>query len=170
MKENLFTTDTALQIGEIRKALYGSVALLRGYCEHCERYSFVIDGRYQCCDRLVKDPKISGIDRMVEGEKRRSHISGKAKKAAIERQGNKCYWCGKDLQNTYYIRKGRVFKLRTVFDHYVPWIYSRDNSKTNIVAACHLCNIIKNDKMFDDEEQIREHIKRRIEAKGIEYV
>jgi len=153
-----------------KKAIYGGTELLRGYCKNCKRYSFIIGGIRQCCERRVESVEIAGTKRMSSGHHKRKQLGKPIKMAILTKQDNKCYWCGRDFEETRYCRNGKFFKLRIVFDHYVPLAYCRSDKKENFVAACHLCNSIKSDLMFDDEEELRKYLRSRIESKGITYV
>lgn len=59
--------------------------------------------------------------------------------AQAKRQRNKCYWCGKKL--------GQRPHSDYHPDHVLPISKSKDNSISNIVAACVKCNLSKNNKM-----------------------
>jgi len=153
-----------------RVSLYGGNKLLRGYCKRCKLYSIIVDGEFICCGRKAKNLSILGVEQMSFGKSKRKIISRSTKIAILEMQNNQCYWCGKDLSETCYFRSGKVFSLKTVFDHYIAWAYGRNDNKENIVAACNLCNAIKGDLVFSDENKIRKYIQDRIKAKGIRYV
>lgn len=70
------------------RALYGGVAVTKGWCDACEQYAFVLDGKLAC------------------------------------------------------------------------------NSTPNFVAACHVCNGIKSDKLFQTLDEARVFIQLAREAKG----
>ena len=46
----------------------------------------------------------------------------------------------------------------TDIDHVIPWAYVLRHEISNLVPACHDCNLIASDKMFLDIESKREYI------------
>jgi len=154
---------------KIIKSIYGSVALLKGYCKKCKEYSFIIDGEYQCCNALSGEIYKKEIKKRESiGESRRSYISQKMKRDILESQNSKCIYCEKKLEEYFWHNlKGKHVKLRIHFDHFVSWNYSRDNHRNNIYASCHLCNGIKSDKYFYDLISAKEFINERRKEKGI---
>lgn len=43
-------------------------------------------------------------------------------------------------------------------DHVVPYAYWRDNSESNLVAACRACNSIASDLFFPDFDTKRDYV------------
>ncbi len=80
----------------------------------------------------------------------------------LESQNYQCFYCGSDLHNEC-----------IEYDHIEPWVYDYNNKKDNLVASCKICNNIKSSKVFDDIEDIRNHIisqrkKRRLSSYDFE--
>jgi len=153
---------------KVTKALYGTVAILKGHCKQCKTTSFIIDGRFTCCDDLVvKDYTEQVVKRETEGERKRSYIPLKLRKSILEKQNNLCRYCDEDLDSFVWNEKrSKHIKIKIHFDHFCPWNYSRDNRKTNLYASCHICNLIKSNKHFYDFESARKYINERRKEKG----
>lgn len=149
-------------------ALYGNVSLPRQFCERCKAYAFVIDGLIQCCDRDV-ELKLKRVRRMSNPEQRRKQPKKSARQAVIAAQGNLCLYCDLEFGSVVY-RRGKPVKLKRHWDHVVPYSYSQNNCPENVVAACHVCNLIKSDLVFETLEQAKEHITSRRWEKGISLV
>lgn len=59
----------------------------------------------------------------------------KREKAKASAQNGKCWWCGKDVGDTYHV------------DHLIPLARGGTNKPNNIVIACPFCNQSKHDKL-----------------------
>ena len=138
------------------------------WCPRCKKFAFVIDGLFQCCDLDIDQlPDIEQTKRISEGRFRCDRIPLKLKKQILEKQDHKCIYCQKDLAG--YITNsftGKLIKLKTHFDHFVCWNYSRDSSDYNMVASCHICNLLKSDKYFPDITSAAEFIMNQRKKKG----
>ena len=70
-----------------------------------------------------------------------------------------CDWssdvCSSDLWND---KRKKYIKLKIHYDHFVPWVYSGDNSGPNISASCHICNSLKSDNHFYDLISAKEYL------------
>ena len=107
-------------------------------------------------------PAPKGYGGAVVG-KRRS--PGKRERTRIlERQGNACLYCERPF-GTPFLRQGRLGHLRLHWDHVIPFSYSLKNDADNFVAACHVCNLIKGDLMFNTLYLARKYINNRIARK-----
>jgi 5-methylcytosine-specific restriction endonuclease McrA len=106
---------------------------------------------------------------MVCGENKRRTPPLKKRREVIERQGNKCFYCGEPF-GEYYIRNGVAKKLTIHFDHFVPFAFSGNNDNENFVASCNICNSIKSDKVFETEEDARCYVEHARKRKGIIYL
>ena len=150
------------------KVLYGSKTMIRMYCSKCKTNAFVIDGILQCCDSEIEMPDtIEKEKRESTGEQYRSRIPAKIKKAILESQNNKCIYCNSDLDGwVLNNKKNKYIKIRTHFDHFICWNYSRDNHQYNLVASCHICNGIKSDKCFYDIISTKDYINEKRRIKG----
>jgi thioredoxin-related protein len=42
-----------------------------------------------------------------------------------------------------------------------PWIYATNNKETNIVASCHICNQLKKDMVFNNDDEARNYIQNK---------
>lgn len=70
----------------------------------------------------------------------------KLRKAAFQRQGGKCYWCGcamiyKTQENAHELHENKeMLSLMCTADHVTQRSIGGKTSKDNIVAACFGCN------------------------------
>jgi len=136
--------------------VYGSVALPKSWCESCHAFSFVKEGRGQCCGAIVTGKS--------ERWKRESLASGIRKvpgklyqQAQLDRQANRCFYCLRQFGDLMRWRK----KLRTLivhWDHLVPFVYLQTNPLENFVAACQICNGIKHSKVFQTVQEARQYV------------
>lgn len=143
-------------------AVYGNVGLIRVPCPGCGDWSLVVDGVALCCD-IACDPDPQRWKRVVEPEFKRALPSAEERRAALWRQDNRCLYCDA-LFGSFIFRKKRHTRVMVRWDHFVPFSYCADNSDTNFVAACQICNGIKSDKMFQTVQEARNYIAARREA------
>lgn len=132
-------------------ALYGGIGIMKKYCEDCKRYAFIIDGRYQCCDKKDKEGNTDDfiIMREVAAEGKRRSLSKGKKGAILELQDYQCVYCGCDLHS-----------CEVHFDHFIPFSFCGSNSYGNFVATCADCNLAKSDLMFDDIRAVKKFLKK----------
>jgi len=127
-------------------AVYGTVAIPKAHCRKCHSTAFVIDGRLACCGAsFIPAPR--KIVRIVPPEWRRKHPTRESRKQILESQGFTCVYCGEAFGATKN-QHGREFKLRLEWDHFYPFASTADNRTENFVAACHVCNRLKRDRVF----------------------
>ena len=140
-------------------ALYGNVKIQRGHCPDCDCTALVVGGCFACCDRLVADVPLKA-KRMSEPEQRRKRPSLTERKSIVESQGNACLYCDRGF-GSHVMRKGRLVRLRLVWDRVLPFAYSADNKPANFVAACHVCNGWKSDLVFQTLSEARVFLQAR---------
>lgn len=132
-------------------AYYGNVAIERRKCPDCHRFAFVIEGKMACCDREIDD----GLDWPVKRKRMsicppgRVGPSDRIKLAILTAQEDKCLYCLRTFGRSVWKGTRRVV-LKINWDHLEPYVYAQNNSGTNFVAACHLCNKFKGSLMFPD--------------------
>ena len=140
--------------------LYGSVALKRQFCPDCKQNAIVLDGKLQCCDRLVTVAR--KYRRISENRMPRQRPRRAVRDWLLNIQANRCAYCGAQfgdfIQNT---NTGNVIQVRLQWDHAVPYSFLRTNPKNNWLAACHVCNGMKNNKMFDSLADARAVLARK---------
>jgi len=147
-------------------ALYGGVALVRGFCPECETTAIVIDGRLKCCGLpFSKEPKEIKRICTPDGSRR---LSAKVKKEILQQQDYRCAYCWKPFGD-YVKRKGRMVKLVVHFDHQIPFSYVRETKAHNILAACHVCNGLKSDHIFQTLDDVRIFLIDRRAEKGYDF-
>lgn len=145
-------------------ALYGNVAVKRGYCSNCSGYAFIVDGRFRCCGERAEG-QLKGAKRMMEAPNLRKSPSKAEQRAIIAAQNQRCFYCELLFGSTVY-RKARAFTLRICWDHVIPWVYGLDNRNQNFVAACQICNSLKSTVMFSSIEAARTFLNEKRKAKG----
>lgn len=145
-------------------ALYGNTKIERAYCQECQGFAFVRGSFLACCDFPASEPTRKA-KRMVEAEGRRKIPSPIYKRAQLEYQENKCFYCNVHLGG-YAFKNGRAIKLKIHWDHLVPYSYSQNNKPVNFVASCHICNMLKHSLMFQTTEEARAYVYLRREEKG----
>ena len=133
---------------EVQKALYGSTALHRIYCNYCENWTLIIDGCTACCDKLIMQPDFEEMKRMSDVPSRCSdkRLPPKLKQRILREQEFRCIYCA------CYI------KHNAVYDHFVPWAYGGPSKHGNIVASCRACNAVKSSKCFNSMSEARIYI------------
>lgn len=146
-------------------ALYGTVGIVREYCQGCCRTALVVDGVKQCCDK----PLVSyaqGYKRMVGAEPKRRSLKKWEKEAILTEQENRCLYCGHTFGALVRLYRGRrlveVF-LKVQWDHVLPFIHTYNNDLENFAAACQICNHYKRDRIFTDLEEARIYVAERWE-------
>lgn len=65
------------------------------------------------------------------------------KDTILDRDAHICYYCGGEA---------------TVVDHIIPWDWCHDDSPSNLVSACNLCNQIASDNLFESLDEKRKYI------------
>lgn len=148
-------------------ALYGSVALERGQCPKCHGISIVRDGLYICCDAPVTGSAQILVRESMPPQHRKTP-SRNEKVRILTEQNNRCIYCGVEF-NTYHWRHTKRILVRLNWDHRMPYKYSQNNTSSNFVAACHVCNGIKSDKVFTSLEETKAHIAARRLQKGWDF-
>jgi hypothetical protein len=150
-------------------SFYGGVSLLKVRCPECGLVGIVRNGTMACCNVPVERPEKYKTKRESESERKRSHLSIYMKREILANQGNRCIYCEKRFDGAVFNSiKNKWIPLKIHFDHAVAWKFSGDNQQTNIVAACHICNQIKYDFLFDDLEKARKFILHRRQINGYE--
>ena len=98
----------------------------------------------------------------------RKKPTARQQRELLEKQENKCFYCGREL-GSMYERDGKIKYLRTHFDHRLPFSYLQGNPEEIFVAACHICNSIKSNKMFHSREEVVDYVTWRAKKKGIAF-
>ena len=125
--------------------------------------AFVLDGEMACCGRkAVENP--TRFKREVETGPR-GRLSVPVRQAILAHQDNRCLYCGVTLGD-WIMRGTRAVKTKIHWDHMVPYAYSGCSEARNMAAACHVCNFIKHDKVFQTVEEASVYIAAIREAKG----
>jgi len=148
--------------GEV--ALYGNVAIKRGYCYDCKEFVLILAGKFACCDRDSHSITKRFV-RESQPEFLRKLPPIMARRAQILSQRNKCLYCRWPLDGSV-LRNGKRIRLKVHWDHRIPFSYGQNNAAGNFVAACQICNGIKSDKFFEDLDDAKTYIMIVREKKG----
>jgi len=147
-------------------ALFGGIALKRGYCHFCRQMAIVQDGLLQCCDRPFEG-RVETIKRVCEPSGSR-RLSAKAKKRILQEQDYRCAYCWKAFGSVVH-RDGKKITLRVNYDHQVPYATVRETKEYNILAACHVCNGLKSDYRFETVDECALFLIDKRGEKGYDY-
>jgi hypothetical protein len=144
-----------VQSADSQKAIYGKVTLLRETCPVCEVTAIVAGGTFTCCGATWQKKKATNLKRMTSGFKRKD-LTPVLKQWILHLQRNKCFYCDIDLTNGWYRQEKSLYpkKVKTHFDHIVPWVFSMNDDVSNFVAACSVYNLVKKDRIFNDVESL----------------
>lgn len=148
-------------------ALYGNTPLERGSCPGCHSIAIIHKGRYQCCDYPANGIPKTYV-RICEPEQKRKLPSVKERLEILDLQGHRCFYCDIPLGSTQF-RKGKPIKIQTHWDHQLPYSYSQNNHTYNYVAACHVCNGLKSNKLFQTVEEAQVYLADKRKQKGYNY-
>lgn len=146
-------------------AAYGNIYIQRSYCDSCEGYAFILDGRLSCCNKPVEAGDFTKVKRISDCAIGRRGPSSLWRKKILSSQGDRCFYCYRWFGKLVY-RKGKPQRLRCHWDHVSPYAYRLDNRDQNFVAACHVCNLLKSAKIFNDPDQARSYLYEAWERKG----
>jgi hypothetical protein len=147
-------------------ALYGQVKMQRLYCPICKRYGLLREGGSWCCGAWIEPCTTnSKVKRMCEVANRRHSPTAKYKKAQLEAQNYRCFYCDRRF-GTLVMRNFKPITLQLTWDHIDPFAFSLDNRDCNFVAACHVCNAFKLDITFRSLVDARLQLKEKWEQKG----
>lgn len=139
---------------EKRIALFGNVHMEQGYCPDCAGWYFIRKGVLQCCDRRADDTAPTHSKRIVEPEWQRRTPSPADQREILIEQDNACFYCRQFFGDV--VPKGpRNVRLKIHWDHFTPYAHTADNRPSNFVAACHVCNGWKSDRIFATDDDAR---------------
>lgn len=87
------------------------------------------------------------------------------KKAILIQQGFRCFYCGSKFGEEHIV-KGKLFRVILNWDHLLPVAYRADNNRSNYVAACSVCNLIKSSQIFNTAKEARSYVRFQRIRKG----
>ena len=104
----------------MEKIIIGKIILFRLLCPKCGEYNLSGDNYFLCtyCKTKYDGEKIES-QRIVTGVKRKNY-SVTGKKYLLQKQDNKCFYCGNEF-GIYYYKSGRVRTLAYHADHQIPY-------------------------------------------------
>ena len=94
-------------------------------------------------------------------------IPSYVKEAKIAEQGGRCCYCERRL-GTPVLHDGQVEILSPHAEHFKPRAASGRTTDANIAYACHVCNLLKSDFVFDTVEAVIEFLRREWKRKRYE--
>jgi len=147
--------------------LYGNVSMQRGYCKECGGMAFIKNGRYACCGELAEGTPTK-FERMTEPFFGRKTPSKSQKDRILREQNDRCFYCSV-LLGSYRYKNSMPFLIKINWDHRLPFAYSQNNKTENFVAACHVCNGIKSDHLFQTIEEAQVYIAEKRKSKGYDF-
>lgn len=101
----------------------------------------------------------------ITGAGRRKAPPAAIRRDVLDTQRDRCLYCGHQFGTI--IRRGtRTLSLRLNWDHFIPYSYGLTNAGNNWVAACHVCNGIKSNRMFETVSRAKQYILTRWVEKG----
>lgn len=74
---------------------------------------------------------------------KRKHLSQSKRERILDELGGACYYCG------YYA---------TTVDHVIPHSWNANDSESNLIPACNICNSIASNKHFENLQAKKEYI------------
>ena len=147
------------------RSLYGSVMLERALCPVCQEWSILSNGRTRCCNAICERQARRKAQRMSDAPDIRHGPTSSVAARIVHQQKGRCFYCDRFFSTAVW-RKGRILLLKLHWDHFIPWSFSQANPDQNFVAACHVCNGLKRDLVFETPEEAREYIRHGWEKKG----
>lgn len=150
-----------LAMSQDHLALYGNTAIKRAFCDLCQCFAFVIDGRIQCCGHEYEGEP-DHFRRISEPEYKRQRPSETEQNAILNRQDHRCFYCEQLFYSTVVV-KGRETVLKVEWDHLVPYVWQANNKTINFVAACRFCNRWKGSLLFATLEEAQAYVYHRWE-------
>jgi len=135
----------------MEKILAGKVILFKWTCHSCGYENLGNEKRCESCNSPPYDNNGKIRQLTPPLQKRNNLMSRKYIAKLIENQLNRCYWCNR-LFGTWIRKNNKFIELKAVIDHKMPCAYFQDDSPSNLVAACQVCNLFKTGKIKTEEE------------------
>lgn len=148
-------------------ALYGSVAIERGYCPYCRSYSFIRANCFVCCGAIA-EYKPKQYERQSKSTDRRRIPKPEDQERILSEQDYMCFYCDEPFGSIHY-RNGHSVYLAVTWDHKLPYSIFGDNRLANFVAACQVCNGIKRDLVFADMKDAKLYLSHKRRVKGFDW-
>lgn len=148
-------------------SLYGNVTIKRGMCPECKEMAFIIHGCFACCG-LPANATPKKFERMSEPVQHRKRPKKVDQDRILAEQDNRCFYCDCSF-NLLRFKNGKPVALKINWDHQLPYSLTQNNNAVNFVAACHVCNGIKSDKVFQTVEEAKIYIADRRKSKGYNF-
>lgn len=144
---------------------YGKVALSKSKCPNCKEQSFLVDGKTVCCGSEVEETTARRLIKVTDRPAVRRFLTAQQKMNILIEQNHECFYCGHTFYDTWFMtgKMRSPSPLKPEFDHIVPKAFTDNQYLTNFVAACHICNMVKKDRVFNDIHKLKEYVKTKRE-------
>ena len=145
------------------KIKVGKVTLAKWICPSCGEENLTGYDSLVCQNRgcnLVFENAEFKRTRVIARRERRDPVSRVMARRIADQQEGRCFWCENEF-GMYVMKQNVVRRLEIVVDHVLPWSFSLDQGKKNLVASCQICNGWKSSLIFDSEEDCRGFLKRK---------
>ena len=147
-------------------AYYGKVPIVKSLCPNCNRESFIIDGVLVCCGiENTSKPKFKKRASVSPQDRKMPSLYSQRK--ILSKQNNRCIYCGVRFGGLV-ARRSENITVLLEWDHFIPFSYSQNNSASNFLASCQICNQIKSSQVFDSIEDAKSYIMEQRKTKGYE--
>lgn len=145
-------------------AIFGNIKIPRAYCKECKCESFVLEGKFACCNKPFSEKLTEYLRESIPPQFRRLPPLC-LRKEQLAFQNHCCFYCERRIGFIVW-RKDKHIKLKLHWDHFVPYSLTQDNRFNNFVASCHVCNGIKSNKIFMTTDEAKIYILERRKEKG----
>lgn len=131
-------------------------------CPACGVEAFIIDHRFACCGaRSSLDIEPWELPRANQPKWvplwARSNRRGQTYFRRMI-QAKHCTYCRRKFGSLVYHGYRRI-RLEMELDHIVPWSKTKNDDRSNLTPACHVCNRLKWNKVMGNIEHIRAYLK-----------
>jgi 5-methylcytosine-specific restriction endonuclease McrA len=93
------------------------------------------------------------------------HVPEYVRLAKIEEQNNECLYCSREFGSAV-TNAGVIENLRPEVDHLHPQAGGGRTNEKNVHYACHVCNRLKSDFLFDTVDEVKAFLVEEWERKG----
>lgn len=142
----------------MEKHIIGKVMLYREKCPICGEWCLSGNKKkFECYCGIFTPNTDVDVQKIILAPLKRKQHGPKIKRAILDRQDGKCFWCNRKFGSLIY-KNNKIIKLTMCLDHLIPYSYCCHNGKSNLVGSCNICNLFKNSKMFDSEQECRDYL------------
>lgn len=148
----------------LHRALYGNVGIDRTYCRACRSWTLILKGKRACCG--LPGPEKPEVARRISQPPQIRHAPPpKIRMQILAEQGHQCLYCDRAF-GEWALWRGKLIRLRLVWDHLMPWSHQWNNDRNNFAACCHICNGVKSNLIFATVDEVRAHVQKTWQARS----